>query len=78
MRPGGFTEISAVCTDAAHRGQGLGARLVRSVAAEIVAGGEVPFLHVAGINVGAIRLYEKLGFSTVSAVRFVVLVRGRS
>jgi ribosomal protein S18 acetylase RimI-like enzyme len=75
MRPGGLTEISAVCTDAGHQGKGLGARLVRSVAADIVAAGEVPFLHVAGVNVGAIRLYEGLGFTQNRAVRFVALRR---
>jgi ribosomal protein S18 acetylase RimI-like enzyme len=78
MRPGRYTEISAVCTDSDYQGQGLGARLVRSVAAAIMAAGDVPFLHAAGSNVGAIRLYEKLGFTESAAVRFVVLSRGRS
>ena len=35
LHPPGFTEISAVCTDAAYRGQGLATRLVRAVAAGI-------------------------------------------
>ena len=35
MHPAGWTEISAVCTDAAYRGQGLGTRLIRHVAAGI-------------------------------------------
>jgi GNAT superfamily N-acetyltransferase len=30
LRPPGFTEISAVCTDAAYRGRGLATRLVRA------------------------------------------------
>ncbi|MFI5955930.1 GNAT family N-acetyltransferase [Cryptosporangium sp. NPDC051539] len=62
MHPPGHTEISAVCTDPAYRGQGLGGRLVRAVAAEIHARGEIPFLHAAATNTGAIALYEKLGF----------------
>lgn len=33
MRPPGWTEISAVCTDPAYRGQGLATRLIRAVAA---------------------------------------------
>jgi len=33
QHPPGYTEISAVCTDAAYRGQGLATRLVRAVAA---------------------------------------------
>ncbi|WP_035862026.1 GNAT family N-acetyltransferase, partial [Cryptosporangium arvum] len=74
MRPPGHTEISAVCTDPAHRGQGLGSRLVLAVAAGIRARGEVPFLHAAATNTGAIALYEKLGFvlrrnTTFSAIR---------
>ncbi|SHN47264.1 GNAT family N-acetyltransferase [Cryptosporangium aurantiacum] len=62
LHPPGFTEISAVCTDPAYRGQGLAGRLVRAVAANIRARGEVPFLHAAASNTGAIALYEKLGF----------------
>jgi ribosomal protein S18 acetylase RimI-like enzyme len=63
LHPTGWTEISAVCTDPAHRGQGLAARLVRAVAAGIFARGETPFLHAAASNESAIRLYEKLGFT---------------
>jgi ribosomal protein S18 acetylase RimI-like enzyme len=63
MRLDGYTEISAVCTDPAHRGTGLASRLIGAVAAGIRARGEVPFLHAAGTNTGAIRLYEQLGFT---------------
>lgn len=62
MHPDGWTEISGVCTDEAYRGQGLASRLVRAVAAGIVARGEQPFLHAVATN-PAIRLYEELGFS---------------
>jgi ribosomal protein S18 acetylase RimI-like enzyme len=62
LHPPGWTEISAVCTDAAWRGQGLGTRLVLAVAAGIRARGETPFLHAVATNVTAIRLYEELGF----------------
>lgn len=62
LHPPGFTEISAVCTDAEFRGQGLGTRLVLAVAAGIRERGETPLLHAAATNVNAIRLYEKLGF----------------
>jgi ribosomal protein S18 acetylase RimI-like enzyme len=58
----GWTEISAVCTDGAYRGRGLGTRLTLAVAAGIRARGETPFLHVRASNAGAIRLYEALGF----------------
>ena len=47
LHPPGWTEISAVCTDPAFRGQGLASRLVLAVAAGIRARGETPFLHTA-------------------------------
>lgn len=62
LHPTGFTEISAVCTDAGHRGQGLGTRLVLAVAHGIRARGETPFLHASASNTGPIALYEHLGF----------------
>jgi predicted GNAT family acetyltransferase len=63
MRPPGWTEISAVCTDPAFRGRGLGGRLVKAVASVIRERGDVPFLHTGAANVTAIRLYESLGFT---------------
>jgi ribosomal protein S18 acetylase RimI-like enzyme len=70
LRPPGYTEISAVCTDPAFRGQGLAARLMKAVAHGIRARGETPILHAAGFNTGAIRLYEKLGFILRSEINF--------
>lgn len=72
MHARGFTEISAVCTDPAHRGHGYATRLMRAVAAGVAARGEVPFLHVAGSNADAIRLYESVGFRTRTAVEFLI------
>nr|WP_212808796.1 GNAT family N-acetyltransferase [Micromonospora endophytica] len=63
LHPKGWTEISAVCTDPAYRGMGLASRLVRAVAAGIVARGETPFLHTSAANTRAIRLYLSLGFA---------------
>ncbi|MFD0886305.1 GNAT family N-acetyltransferase [Streptosporangium algeriense] len=62
LHPPGWTEISAVCTDEAFRGQGLATRLVLAVAHGIRSRGERPFLHAAADNTNAIRLYESLGF----------------
>jgi ribosomal protein S18 acetylase RimI-like enzyme len=62
MRPPGFTEVSAVCTDERYRGRGLAAALVRAVMAGIDARGEQSMLHAASVNTNAIRLYELLGF----------------
>jgi ribosomal protein S18 acetylase RimI-like enzyme len=73
MRPPGWTEISAVCTDPAHRGQGLAARLVRAVAVGIRERGDVPFLHAAADNHAGIRLYERLGFTHRRDLLFAAL-----
>jgi GNAT superfamily N-acetyltransferase len=59
----GHTEISAVCTRPDRQGRGLGSALTHHVAAEILARGELPFLHVADVNTGARRVYEGLGFT---------------
>lgn len=73
MRPPGWTEISAVCTDAEVRGQGLASRLVLAVAHGVRARGDRPFLHATAHNTGAIALYEKLGFELRRSVTFAVL-----
>jgi ribosomal protein S18 acetylase RimI-like enzyme len=73
LRPPGWSEISAVCTDAAFRGQGLATRLTLAVASAITDRGEMPFLHAAADNVTAIRLYEALGFRLRRPATFVVM-----
>ena len=73
MRLSGFTEISAVCTHPDARGRGLAAKLMRVVAAKIVARGEQLFLHVYPHNKGAIAVYEKLGFRHRADMRLTVL-----
>jgi predicted GNAT family acetyltransferase len=73
MRLPGFTEISAVCTHPDARGRGLAAKLMRVVAAKIVARGEQLFLHVYPHNKGAIAVYEKLGFRHRAELRLTVL-----
>lgn len=73
MRPPGATEISAVCTDSDFRGSGLARRLVSAVAHGIRQRGEIPFLHAAGSNVNAIRLYQAMGFEVRREVTFVLL-----
>lgn len=70
LRPPGWTEISSVCTAPDFTGRGLAAQLVRSSAGGIEARGERPFLHVAADNVGALALYERLGFEVRRAVTF--------
>ncbi len=62
LHPPGWTEISAVCTDADFRGAGLATRLIHALVQQIRDRGERPFLHTAATNTNAIRLYESLGF----------------
>lgn len=73
LRLPGFVEISAVCTDPAHRGGGLAASLVRDLVAHIRSAGAVPILHVVESNVGAIRLYESLGFAVRRPIDGMIL-----
>ncbi|MFC6010389.1 GNAT family N-acetyltransferase [Nocardia lasii] len=63
LHPPGWTEISAVCTDAEFRGRGYASRLIRAVGAGIRERGETPFLHAVAHNTSAISLYETLGFT---------------
>ncbi|GAA12783.1 GNAT family N-acetyltransferase [Gordonia alkanivorans] len=69
----GYTEISAVCTDPDHRGEGLASRLVLALAQGIRDRGETPILHADATNVNAIRLYEQLGFEVRKEVLFQVV-----
>jgi len=64
MHAPGWVEISAVCTDVQARGRGLASALVRDMVGRIHDRGESPMLHVAEDNVGAIPVYESLGFET--------------
>ncbi|MCS3779860.1 GNAT family N-acetyltransferase [Tsukamurella ocularis] len=73
LRPPGWTEISAVCTDPAHRGRGLATRLVRAVGHHIRARGDVPFLHTSAENTGARAVYEGLGFRLRASIPLLLV-----
>ena len=73
MKLPGFTEVSAVCTHPEHRGRGYAAALMAVVAGRIEARGETPFLHVYPHNVGAIRLYEQLGYAIRCEMKMTAL-----
>lgn len=74
MRPGdGLAEVSGVCTWPEFRGQGMAARLIGRVMADMVARGDTPFLHSYAGNAGAIRLYETLGFRPRRAMVATIL-----
>lgn len=68
-----YTEVSAVCTHPDFQGRGYAKFLISAVADQIIERGETPFLHVREDNVGAIRVYEKLGFKTRAIFPFYVL-----
>lgn len=59
----GYTELSAVCTDAAYRGRGFAQALVAAVVDGVRQRGETPFLHAAATNERAIALYDAMGFT---------------
>ncbi len=73
MHVDGWTEISAVCTLPAFRGQRFASRLVGDLIARIHARHERPFLHVMTSNTPAIALYEDLGFTARRSATITVL-----
>lgn len=70
MKMKGFTEISAVVTHQDHTRKGYAKQLSQRVANQIFSENNIPFLHVLESNVGAIKLYEQLGFSTRQKISF--------
>jgi len=62
LSPTGFSEVSAVCTHPEFRGRGYARALVSAVARNIHLEGRVPFLTSFEGNMGAIRIYEQVGF----------------
>lgn len=71
LQPGGWTEISAVATDAEYRRQGIASRLVLDVAFHIQERGGQALMHAAASNVNAIAGYEKLGFELRQRTSFI-------
>lgn len=68
----GHVEISAVCTDPAHRGRGLGSAVVAALALGMHERGLQPCLHVEATS-PARRVYEALGFVWRADVQVLVL-----
>ena len=75
MRLPGLAELSGVSTWPEFRGQGLASVLVRRVVRGFLERGETPFLHCYAANVGAVALYEALGFRVRARMCFTILAR---
>lgn len=70
MKMDKFTEISAVITRPQHTGKGYAKQLITHAVDKIFQENKIPYLHVASANIGAIKLYEKLGFITRRKISF--------
>ena len=73
MRLPGLAELSGVSTWPEFRGQGLASVLIRRVVRGLLERGDTPFLHCYAANVGAIGLYEQLGFRIRARMCFTIL-----
>lgn len=70
MQMDAFVEISAVITHPEYTGKGFAKQLVAYAVNTIFKQNKMPYLHVVKNNIGAIRLYEKLGFITRREISF--------
>ncbi|TXJ26809.1 MAG: GNAT family N-acetyltransferase [Chitinophagaceae bacterium] len=70
MKMNKYTEVSAVVTHPEYTGKGYAKQLITHTSNKIFSENKTPYLHVADTNIGAIRLYEKLGFRTRRKISF--------
>ncbi|WP_440639914.1 GNAT family N-acetyltransferase [Bradyrhizobium sp. PUT101] len=75
MKPGNFTEMTAVCVHPDHRGRGYAQALLAAIARRIEARGEIPFLHVFSHNTSAIALYQRQGMRIRRRLHVTVLMK---
>jgi ribosomal protein S18 acetylase RimI-like enzyme len=73
MKPALYTEMTAVCVHPDYRGRGYAQMLLSAVARQIVARGEIPFLHVFSNNDSAIALYRRQGMEIRRRMHVTVL-----
>jgi predicted GNAT family acetyltransferase len=73
MKPADYTEITAVCVHPSHRGRGYGQILLSAVSRQIVARGEIPFLHLFTSNESALALYRRQGMEIRRRLHVTVL-----
>jgi len=70
MKMNDFTEVSAIITHPDHTGKGYAKQLIAHCVNKIFSENKTPYLHVVESNIGAIALYEKLGFVTRRKMSF--------
>ncbi|WP_025035774.1 GNAT family N-acetyltransferase [Bradyrhizobium sp. DOA9] len=75
MKPGNFTEMTAVCVHPDHRGRGYAQALLAAIARQIETRGEIPFLHVFSSNTSAIALYQRQGMRIRRRLQVTVLTK---
>lgn len=75
MKMNSFTEVSAIITHPEHTGKGYAKQLIAHVVNTIFDQDKIPFLHVSEHNLGAIALYEKLGFTTRRKMSFWNIIK---
>jgi ribosomal protein S18 acetylase RimI-like enzyme len=75
MAPANYTEMTAVCVHPDFRGRGYAQVLLAAVSRQILARGEIPFLHVFSDNASAIALYKRQGMTIRRRLHVTVLGR---
>ncbi len=70
MKMHDYTEVSAIVTHPNYTGLGYAKQLIAHAVNNIFDQGSIPYLHVVEANMGAIKLYEKLGFVTRRKMSF--------
>ena len=70
-------EVSAICTHPDYNGRGYARRLTAMLTNDLLAHGNLPFLHVSHQNPRALQLYERLGYRHRRDIGFWSLQRMR-
>lgn len=65
-----FVEVSAIVTHPDHTGKGYAKQLIAHTVNHILNQNQTPYLHVVESNFAAIKLYERLGFTTRKTMSF--------
>jgi len=78
MKMNNYTEVSAIVTHPNYRRNGFAKQLTKHTVSKILAENKTPYLHVSALNIGAIKLYETLGFETRRKITFWNLTTERN